>query len=1283
MAKCNYRRAKDNLYLLSFLDTADRLNILLLEVRHLQQSIIDSLHAPTLYLPLRHEEKFIFGGWEKSKKRTIVEKTEQAILRYPSPKDAIDYWSKYHQGDQKDAKRCQGNNIEKRLLSRIGEIWSADMWVRGERQHYHSLRALQILKQQIFHDKVRLFHDAKYAGLLNENHQKHIGLEKPEFLILRRGIHFRLERYINSLRTHQQSFGKSLDFGLQRYPRPSVDRRREIGIFNDFLSNRTTDLQADTLHLLEQITNLSETELYDDSSMILHGWSPLMNVRNKQLWDNVRRDYKELKSFDNIAAKQDISYLDTSFWSPDRPDLQPLVSKEVAYSALRSLSDGFSDDYFANNASRQDHLSQLWVTLSKQITHMSYGIVGLEVIHKNSDLLIRDLVSDCLAVSLKGISYLYALFLSSVGAGLENLLRVNGAVRLSSVAELTGGIAAYEAHYSWYFRLKFTAFWLKKISTTKHTPLSKLDHIVFDGIDQVCEELIDFLDCHNISAARHPVGSEWRKICKKLEKSFKKAKILKIITHWRNNRSRDTWDEKWNKSGKKEYHRSTIRLDVRLQNFIFLETLQRKTAPKKALSGFNMTDKNSVQEFCNAYGVSLDSIYIPHTQQKFQHSNQLFRQLHDIPFQCSIMRSIDLLGRLDNKAHPYVSWFEFVQQSHEDMSLGREIFSFALEFYTWNRESPKSRVLLSINMLSFLLPSLYAIKIAALGDFTKIIERWLYNSSEHIVDKIQAYSHKKIRKVYLQRKSNDLKLAELQKIGAIQLYDAFCDTTIAASKRRLEQVAGYKLRELLQILEQTIRPLINDRRQQENIYMQCRNIRSKIIVDGVLLLGNLIEFLRIRDESRCKGIEKNNFFSLLLHACNTHYPDNISENNSHTCTEIVPVVITRLALSSAYTTANPKRNLDKINSDNIPSLWKYRNQNMLGLADVLKQDRWLQPITTVNNHNNQSNNYNHYSIVLGRYDVVSFVNTNLPCLCRISHFPDRNGKLQINNEDDIEVQNASEAFVSHFPRREIAFSLKLYGDCCFNDEDYQVYAISSISLQRRSMRLNLLYRLLNARCLNGQYTFVDSSVEHHLNHLITAFEALNQNNNELVIKVLLTDGWGDILLVFMCRKGAIVGDLHDDLIYLQQAFYEDFMVDRTELIYTPQCLDHMNFRSQYRFYLVFRFQEDRQLERSILNFIEALKAKRQDLPAWINQDGNGGGDFDIVFTPGQYDVRVGFHLDPSYHKRFDNIYNILLEWLAKPQIEVYVGERYSLYNQWYNDGLSFIDKIETMIERVQ
>ena len=1298
------QHAKNILYLLSFLDTADRLNILLLEVRHLQQSIIDSLHAPTLYLPLRHEEKFIFGGWEKSKKKTLIEKTEQAILRYPTPKKAVAHWVKCNKDDQS----CDGNNIEKRLLSRIGEIWTSDMWVRGERQHYHSLRALQILKQQIFYDKVILFKEAKYSNLLELEKKYKVGLKKPEFLILRRGIHFRIERYITSLRTQQQNFGKSLDFGLQRYPRPSVDRRREIGIFNDFLSNRSIDLQADTLHLLGKLTKVKlkngekianfvqlnkatdtrEADLYRESSMILHGWSPLMNVRNKQLWDNVRRDYQDIKGNNAIASEtQNISYLDTSFWSPDRPDLQPLVSKEIAYSALRSLSNGFSDDYFANE---DNELTKLWTLLSKEITHSTHDVIGLKIIHENSEILLRDMVSDCLAVSLKGISYLYALYLSSIGFGLENLLRLNenSEIKLESIEELSRGIASYETYYVWYFRLRFTAFWLRSISDTKGLATSKLDQLIFDGINGVCEDLIVYLDHHNVSEVRKPMGNRWKDIYENLEESIKKTDILDIVKKWKQDRREDTWNEIKKRSGKKNYHRSTIPLDARLQHFMFMETIKHKIKPHKALSNLSMTDKDLSRSLCSAYGISFDSINTPYTNQNQEHSKQLYRHLHDIPFQCSIMQSIDLLGRIDGEHHLRPNWNEFIDQIHSDMSLGREFFSFALEFYTWNRESPKSRLLLSINMLTFLQPNLDQVKNQKLTYLFEEIEKWLQPLKKDSIDTIKKYSHKKICQKYIKRNSKvqtkTTTTDDLKKIGAIQLDDAFCgNDLVAATKRRLEQLAGYKLKQLLEILKIYITPFIDNAEDRRKLIQQCQTTVERKIVENFLLMSNLIEFLNIRDDQRCRGNAENEFFHLLLHACGTQKKgdQNASDlNESHYPEAIVPVVITRLAISSSYTTANPK----KINN-------KQNKQNMLGLADILTRDRWLYPVSQqTDQQGKQKTNYNHYSVVLGRYDVVSFIHTNLPCLCRVSHFPNKDKGIQTKYIDNLEKQNAEEAFVTHFPRREIAFSLKLYGDCDFNDKDYKLYAISSISLQRRSMRLNLLYRLLNARYLEEKQeqgkkrSFLESGVESHLNRLIAAFEEINAQKNFLAIKVLLTDGWGDLLLVFMYKdkdegRDIRFGSLYNDLLLLQQALYEDFMVDRTELIYTPQCLDHMNFLDSYRFSFLFRFQEDRQLERSILNFIEALELKINGLPPWINQ---GEGNFDIVFTPGQYDIRINFHIDTQSGK-VEDIYNELLRWLAEPTIEDETGQKYKIYNQWYSDGLSCIDKVETVIENIR
>ena len=381
----NVKNAKDNLYLLSFLDVADRLDILILELRHLQQSIIDTLHAPTLYLLLRYEENYIFGGWRNKKEcknSSAAEITKESILRYPKPSNAVKYYSK---PDDKAFQDEKLKEIEKRLYKRIGEIWAGDVWVRSERQHYFALCALQVLKQQIFRDKVQLFQEAENANLLEYSQEKkRASLDKSAFLILRRGILFRINRYISSLKTQQQNFGKSLDFGLQRYPRPSIDRRREIGIFNDFLSNRSFDLRSDTLHLLE--TLVDDKDVYKKAPIILHGWSQSMQVASQQLWDNVGREIDKSDHISVSKSTEDVSYIDTSFWSPDRPDLQPLVARAISYSVIRSISKGYSDDYFSNY---DNDLTDLWINLSKVLNEETLGKKGLDCIHQESERLMR------------------------------------------------------------------------------------------------------------------------------------------------------------------------------------------------------------------------------------------------------------------------------------------------------------------------------------------------------------------------------------------------------------------------------------------------------------------------------------------------------------------------------------------------------------------------------------------------------------------------------------------------------------------------------------------------------------------------------------------------------------------------------------------------------------------------------------------------------------------------------------------------------------------------------
>ena len=82
------------IYKISYLlmaDTVERLDMILLELRHLQRNIIYSMREPGFNAPLRFEEDFLWGqDWEQLFQKYRTEKDDEVIeknvLLFPSPK---------------------------------------------------------------------------------------------------------------------------------------------------------------------------------------------------------------------------------------------------------------------------------------------------------------------------------------------------------------------------------------------------------------------------------------------------------------------------------------------------------------------------------------------------------------------------------------------------------------------------------------------------------------------------------------------------------------------------------------------------------------------------------------------------------------------------------------------------------------------------------------------------------------------------------------------------------------------------------------------------------------------------------------------------------------------------------------------------------------------------------------------------------------------------------------------------------------------------------------------
>lgn len=1240
-------KESDNLYLMAFIDTVDRFNILLSEIRHLQQTIIYSLHTPLLFLPLRDEEENIFGGWAKNKKlqddlekkRAFAYVASQCVQRYPEPYKAIRYVINNPKVDITTLP-----NTKDKLLAAVGHTWTTDLWTDSERLHYYGLSALQILKQQVLHDKLIFVTEAQGAEIVALHEKPHINHEKtakPLLMILRSAVLSRINRYIRVLRTHQQNFGKSLTFGIQHYPQPNLERRRDIGIYSDFLSNRTHDMQHNMLNFIEEFNSDHQD---NPKPVILHGWSQSPIMSASQLHDVVSMNLMKDGKYD--MPTQHISYIDTSFWAPDRPDLQPLVAKQVANSIIGSHMEHLSDHYLSNNV---NSFSNLIVTLQHVISQHNTEIShDRKLVEKYRTLIIKDLAADFLATAVKGTAYLYAQFLAVLGKGLENLLcDQRGQIKLMTLHDLSHGVTSYEEYFVWYFRLRLNAFFMRQIAYTK---LSSLDKMVVKGTQQICEDIVTFLDQKARSTTK-PVGQRWKNLAEEMEKIIKKHHFVWTARQWRLKRNRDTWCDQKNKAGKKKYHRSTIRLDMRLREFLFRGTLQQKQemANKPLSQGL---DESLQDEFQQIYGLQSEPMQNPEIPRQHHFPRWLYRHLHQIPFQCAIMRSIDLQGnRLGEASQPpsFLSlskkkyhakstnsqgktqqprkhhWRDFMTEVHTDMSLGREKFSLGLEFYTWDRESSRNRLSLCNNLINFVLPSLKK-------DFSEVYEHlsvWLHgaeskhNTPKYLKKLVKQSSHQQLKHYFCGHRS-----PELERVGSKTISHAFSyirgDRCIEL--RRLEQLAGYKLMALLALYEQ---PIVSDD-------------KNSPLIKTIKWLRAIGGYLTIRGD---KGKER--FYSLILKAFNG------TTNANKLPKRIPPVLISRSALSNHYLlTTNLAQKNTHITSERA---------HTKALQKTIRQHSWIQSFVNEPEHQKGL-----LVSVLGRYDVVGITPARLPCKCRVISFDDDNNKK-------------NEEFASHFTRREVALPVNIYNMQCYDnicDVTSPVFTFLSISLQRRSMRLSFLYRILDAvaafEATNDKTSAKEQEPHYFAGVGMIVLEILQKLSPYIRIQGYLTDGWGDLLLaITLTEKGekstsAEKNKLIDAMFDLQKTFYEDFMVDRTELVFTSRCIDYIAAHDDYHFNFTLRMLEDRKLEYSIDNFIKSIEDKVDQLPEWVDKD-----KFKLATTSGKTDFTL--YITAKKNSKASNVHHDIFNWLALKNDHT--------DNTWHTDGLSLIDKIETRIER--
>ena len=1239
----------DNLYLLLFIDLIDRLDILMLEIRHLQQTIIHTLKAPTLYLPLRFEEKYLFGdNWHKelfknSNANHDFELAKKWLIRYPTPEIAVKY---FYENEEVTLEGNTRQQINIQIKHRIGKIWMGDNWARDQRRQYHALCALQVLKQRVLHDKIVLSKAALRAKLFSSeaNIPQQI-LQKPAFLILRAGILRQVGTYISVLRNHKHQIGQSLDFSTSSDPHPSIERRREMGIFMDFIFNRTLDIQRDILLLCSCFKENEDEDDDDDDEKpssalwMFHGWSQNSNVSSVQLHDEIHVSYKRFGICEE-QQEQHIAYVNTSFWTPDRPDLHPMVAYPVAQSVVRNHFGNLNEIILSN---RRDKFTELMIGLksifANVITTKGSPLAYLE---EELESILKTIAADLLAASVKGVAYLYPLFMTIIGRGLASQLYVGKHIRLDMVYHLEQGTSCYKHTILSYLRLQLIAFWVQE---TAHN-LSDLDEKIITAVETISQELLDFLNSHT-PANRDPMANNWKNLSNALIEVVKKSDALKASKKWCEDRANDDTyssnkknkygcNEELERASKRRFPRSTRKLDSRLQNYLFRQLIRLKKSTNKALACSTDLEK----DVKNLYGLTIEKITMKDEENRYlSHPSSLFSHIYSIPYQAAFIRSIDMLDRTTDE--------NFFDQLHWDMELGRSLFGFALEFHARETVSPEQRLSLCVNQIAYVYSYLE----------TKTISKKLRNKLEEWLKSPKINKQKII--TYLSEMDDTIKLKKicnaLKGFGAIHLIAAFEKTPSLNTQqtRYLEIIAGNKLRDLVDILK------------DKNLYEG-----DKKIADLFSTLINFLSIRRLHGETKQKYPKKQIFYNKMLNALG-----DINEKDKDTYEQLTSVreqvmdsylppplksmLIKRISITNFYPISDP------INYSSL------ENSNGMDLATILKYQQW----ETTFNKDQKENAW----VILGRFDALSMVKVRLPCKCYIQGFAEENILPHPTSNDDY-TDNTSkyleEEFPSHFSRREITRPVALWpkSEPEFA-EPCEMFAILSVTLQRRSMRLDFLYRLISA--LDES----DSTCDKLQSNMEGQVKNLKDNN--ILVMGFLTDGWGDILFKFSkATKNGNSPLKESDIRHIftfQKSIYEDFMVDCTEIIFTPQCIDHtLGLSEYYRVTLEVRMMEDRWLEKGIGNYINIVKELKKELPDFLQK-------IEMTMLTGRNDFKFIFTIKESYKEKIiPNAFVTLIEWLEG---ELRKTTKASNNNHPCNkidqshNAMRMLSHIETYIER--
>ncbi|WP_133510099.1 hypothetical protein [Candidatus Thiosymbion oneisti] len=1190
----------------AWVDTFERIDTLLVEYRHAQVNLIHNLRAPVLYRFLRREEPYIWGqprggkgdDWYRLLCRPGFSAKELAskwVVPYPMPGLVAD--DEASEDKHEPTQRPRNEKALRKLQAEIQAFWNQGHWSLDQKRHYRILKTLQDIKADLVADRLTLCWWALWAFRVIEPDpypKEQDGAQRlARFMVVRAGVMRKVYDYVERLRDLQAQFKRDLDMGFQDHPRPSLTRRREQGIYTGFLTERCRDMGRSIAMLLDSQSPPAPPPASWGS--VLHRWNHDFTSRSFTQLHQVSAEGEEKR-------ERHASFINSSFWMPERPDLQSVLAHEVAHEAVDRR-------YYSNDAltSCRDPFGRLLRLFDDCLRSFDKRQGNEHVSSRFRRSLIRELACDLLAATVEGHGYLLALFEEIAGSGLEIFFdHPDGRYDLELAHHLEHHGGLLDRGRSWYLRLRVTATWLQTIQHLEPSP--PLDTRLEEGVLGLTEAMLDFLD--RLHGSKRSQLHYWRSLGRRLCELARHSDAAADFRRWRKERSDDDLsDEASDKKSNGQdqggsrapwcFPRFSRRLPLPVRTHLYQRLVEQKCQPGYPCEPMREKDdagKKRCKQKCKKW---MSEHYFDGNE--IDEKNPLiFRHIYDVAWQCMLTRSIDFLSGGGGARKRGRNWITSLQ-CH--VALGREFYQLALEVHYDQSQSAYHYLLIVVHQLERLFededkqhrpkldPELRN-KLQEWLDREQDKEShdqdWLNERIKELDNVFREFPPSAMRKKD-KRDEFEVKAPDIAKhFTALAWRDFYGwfrhwglefyserESDPDSSSQRYEE----RLRTLDKLLRRKLDQLI------DTLGKQC-GLKPG---DPIYPLFSCLESTRLADE-KGKDERMEQLIKALRPNGKFHVPDYY--------------LIGRIAIAGSYPTQQEKSGRgskpDTEDPDRL-TCWldrfKDRDYHWAGERTV------CQPSQEAGKSGQHGRRY--YQGVLGRYDLVSWIKTRPMCRCTLPQFPQPNGA-------SLEPAWEIEEFPAFFVRREQAVPVRLDPKRPFPDDGTPVLAILSVTLTQRYARIDALRRLLRAR--DKRYVPYDKHGELQDGQLqIEQIGGLLQTNDRL----FLTDGWDDLLL-FLSGKPS--EERLQEIFAIQGAFFEDFIVDRTELMLAADCIPVAAASPKFQLSVQLRLMEDRTLEYGNSAFREQVEKNLDGSKFWR--------DFKLHITlcrtPGRTDYTMTF-----------------------------------------------------------